>query len=297
MPYKLRKAPNRDLYWVVTIETGKKHSRLPISLDKAKAQMRILESTVVGNGIFDKISNEFVNPDSYLRQAVGKVTNEFVNPESLLRSRIEDVFTGIRKNLPPSSRKVMEKYGSWTIVDAKLRRHPIGSVINQALNFVTLGQWDKAKAIANYDKLFHLALIITVQSGSETHELMVEKNEVIYIGNVKDASMSPDYLPVRLPSVSLAEFIAKAAESKGENFFLYDAFHNNCQDFVSSLLEANGSMTSEAKKFIKQDTVALLRNVPGYTADVAKAITNLGALINKAMEGRGLAISTLFEIL
>lgn len=48
MPYKLRKAPNRDLYWVVTIETGKKHSKQPISMEKAKAQMRILESVLFG---------------------------------------------------------------------------------------------------------------------------------------------------------------------------------------------------------------------------------------------------------
>jgi hypothetical protein len=48
MPYKLRKAPNRNLYWVVTIETKKKHSKDPIPLEKAKAQMRILESALLG---------------------------------------------------------------------------------------------------------------------------------------------------------------------------------------------------------------------------------------------------------
>ncbi len=41
MPYKLRKAPNRDLYWVVSIE-GHKMSKDPIPLKRAEAQMRIL---------------------------------------------------------------------------------------------------------------------------------------------------------------------------------------------------------------------------------------------------------------
>jgi len=50
MPYKLRKAPNRDLYWVVTTETKKKHSKEPIPIEKAKAQMRILESALHGGG-------------------------------------------------------------------------------------------------------------------------------------------------------------------------------------------------------------------------------------------------------
>lgn len=51
MPYKLRKAPKKNLYWVVTIETSKKHSKEPIPLDKAKSQMRVLESA------FNKIGN------------------------------------------------------------------------------------------------------------------------------------------------------------------------------------------------------------------------------------------------
>ena len=41
MPYKLRKAPKRDLYWVVG-EDGKKHSIEPISKDMAQKQMTAL---------------------------------------------------------------------------------------------------------------------------------------------------------------------------------------------------------------------------------------------------------------
>jgi hypothetical protein len=54
MPYKLRKAPNRNLYWVVTIETKKKHSREPIPLEKAKAQLRILEQALKGGARVQK---------------------------------------------------------------------------------------------------------------------------------------------------------------------------------------------------------------------------------------------------
>jgi hypothetical protein len=50
MPYKLRKAPKRELYWVVTTETGKKHSKEPIPKDKAKAQLRVLEAALEGSG-------------------------------------------------------------------------------------------------------------------------------------------------------------------------------------------------------------------------------------------------------
>lgn len=51
MPYKLRKAPNKELYWVITIETGKKHSKQPIPKEKAQTQLRILEAVELEGGV------------------------------------------------------------------------------------------------------------------------------------------------------------------------------------------------------------------------------------------------------
>jgi hypothetical protein len=42
MPYKLRKAPRRELYWVVSTETGKKHSLEPLPKARAESQMKAL---------------------------------------------------------------------------------------------------------------------------------------------------------------------------------------------------------------------------------------------------------------
>ena len=42
MPYKLRKAPKRPLYWVVSKESGRKHSLEPIPLKRAQLQMKAL---------------------------------------------------------------------------------------------------------------------------------------------------------------------------------------------------------------------------------------------------------------
>lgn len=44
MPYALRKAPNRNLYWVVSTLTGKKHSINPIPEERAKKQIRLLRA-------------------------------------------------------------------------------------------------------------------------------------------------------------------------------------------------------------------------------------------------------------
>ena len=45
MPYKLRKAPKRDLFWVVGMD-GKKHSKDPLPKDQATAQMRALYASM-----------------------------------------------------------------------------------------------------------------------------------------------------------------------------------------------------------------------------------------------------------
>jgi hypothetical protein len=42
MPYMLRKAPKRELYWVITKETGRHHSIEPLPKEDAIAQMRAL---------------------------------------------------------------------------------------------------------------------------------------------------------------------------------------------------------------------------------------------------------------
>lgn len=43
MPFRIDQV-GPDQYYVVTIDTGKRHSNHPISYDKALAQFRILES-------------------------------------------------------------------------------------------------------------------------------------------------------------------------------------------------------------------------------------------------------------
>jgi hypothetical protein len=48
MPYKLRKAPKRDLYWVVNVDSGKKHSIEPIPRERAQRQMNLLRGVEHG---------------------------------------------------------------------------------------------------------------------------------------------------------------------------------------------------------------------------------------------------------
>jgi hypothetical protein len=49
MPYKLRKAPRRELYWVIA-QDGRHMSRDPLPKTKAMAQMRALYAAMARRG-------------------------------------------------------------------------------------------------------------------------------------------------------------------------------------------------------------------------------------------------------
>ena len=295
MPYRIRKAPKRNLYWVIG-KDGTKHSNEPLPLERAKRQLtalNIAHAKKSGGAWYDvfnpkKVVNEFVNPDSVLRRGVKKVTNEIVNPDSIVRRRITDVSRGIRVDYPPSSRRTIEKYGDWMISDLVLRRDPIQSALHVAFQFVTLGQWNKARAAENKDKLFHLGIVLTVNGpNNQKAAIVVEKNEVINVGLAKPVVDGTEMVDSPAPQgLTLSGFLERGLGTVGpDRFFKYDPFKNNCQDFVALLLRANGVYGPTAEAFVKQDINGLLSKLPGWTGAVAKGITDLGGLANVAVEG------------
>ena len=62
MPYALRKAPKRDLYWVVSKPSGEKHSQEPITKKKAEAQMRLLYAVESGYKPSKSGKGKFIPP-------------------------------------------------------------------------------------------------------------------------------------------------------------------------------------------------------------------------------------------
>jgi len=201
--------------------------------------------------------------------------------------RVKDVSKGIRKGYSPSARKMLEKYGVWNVVGLAVRRDPIQSAIHTAFNVLTLGMWEKALKEVKYDKLFHLGLLVELESRGQRKKLLVEKNEVINIQDPKPTQSKTEIIviPPPRPIPTLNHFLYKAEKQRGEAYFLYDPFENNCQDYILSLLNANDALTPYARSFIKQDVSSLVDKLPGYIKPVAKAITDLGGMANVALEG------------
>ena len=284
MPYKLRKAPKRDLYWVVGID-GTKHSKEPLPRDRAEAQMKALYMAMrqkKGAGWF---SNLF-KPITSVASTIGSVARTTVG-------RVVDVAHGVRRDFSPSIRKFLAKFGKLPIAGIVIRRDPIGSLINGAINAITLGAFDPAKKANNFDKLFHLSMecYLNPKEMDSSMRVIVEKNEVINI-TPTERKREKDSQQMRLSmnsakSNTLNGILGQAKEVMGDNFFLYDGFKNNCQDFIWNIVQANGQMTPELDKFIKQDVAGVAKQLPSYTAPLMNAITDLGGIVNVALQGQG----------
>ena len=195
----------------------------------------------------------------------------------------------IRKEYPPKERRLLGEYGDWKVKHVLVRREPLQSKVTSFLNVLTAGQLEQAKRQANYDNLYHLGLVLSLEKDGKIVPIMVEKNEVIRftVNPATNARVESIQLATPSPPVTFAEFMEKGAKAKGDSFFTYDAFTNNCQQFVLGLLRANGIASSYAEQFINQSAEKLIQKLPSYTQGIVRGITDLGALVNRVFEGKG----------
>ena len=402
MPYKLRKAPKRDLYWVVNKETGKKYSNEPLPKERAKAQMKALYAQEKTDGgakqylekpvgskrmssqKFAELNQQVadfmapierikyakehpksirlpaekgarkmmkimlrssgIDPDSVADEAKGEVA-QATPPDSEIPSlrgdnrqtedatrytkltkederkilygnglygegffgdvwsatkrtvskvvrRVKDVSRGIRLDYSPSVRAILAQVGDRPIVQAYVRRDPIVSLLNTALNFISRGKWNEARAKYNYDKLFHLGLEVVVKVNNESDVLaryVMEKNEVISVSYAKSFTDKTEIMEVPLTEgITINKLLEGARKEMGDKFFPYDPFYNNCQDFIMAVLQGSGLATPALTAFVKQPMEGVIAELPGYTGKPPKATPALGGPAHAAWEGRGL---------
>jgi hypothetical protein len=202
-------------------------------------------------------------------------------------NKLKNIFS-VREDFNNVSKRTLQQYGSSKIKSLQIYRTPIINMINKALNIISLGKWDKARKELGYDKFFHLALIATVQSPTGLKNIVIEKNEVVNIST--DYKTTKDTEVLNVPynkDLTLDQFLSKTLDVMGRsNFFRYDAFNNNCQVFIKTLLSTSGLLTPEADKFIFQDLKELSSKIPNWVQPITRGITDFGAIISK-LSGKG----------
>ena len=178
---------------------------------------------------------------------------------------------------------ILEKYGDMKIKSIRIGRRPINSLVEKAFNIISLGKWSQLREQYYYDKLFHLFLIITLENGTV---ISFEKNSIVTMTvndercSMKDVDcMNLDYMP---DSITLNQLARKPLERVGkEKYFNYDPFSQNCQAFISLLLNTFGLLTPKVKEFVYQDISEIVEKLPFYVKYIAKAVTDIDATISK----------------
>ena len=241
-----------------TFRSHKVNKDITLVVGKLKPEHMHLE----GAGLFDWIKNK-------ASSAVNAVSNYFKPREGY-------------NNL---STKTINDYGNIPIKQLFIMRAPIQSMLNNVINFVSLGKWNELKQKYEFDKLFHLSLVARLDNGKN---IILEKNEVVNISpefkNEKDAET------LEIPftgQLTIKDILDTAQKNVGDSkFFLYDPFTNNCQYFIKYLLEGQGLYSEQAKNFLFQDLKQIYEGLPSYVPKVMKGATTMGAIFNKIL-GKG----------
>jgi len=76
MPYHLRKAPRKNLYWVVNADSGKKYSKNPLPKERAEAQRRAIYASENGYVLRNR-SRSRSKRSKARRSKAGKKSNKF----------------------------------------------------------------------------------------------------------------------------------------------------------------------------------------------------------------------------
>ena len=118
-------------------------------------------------------------------------------------------------------------------------------------------------------------------------EILFEKNARINASTT--IPKSEDWYDLNdVPHLTLNDYIQNTKKAMGSRFFPYHPNTNNCQDFISGVLQANGIRDQNVYNFVKQDTSMIFKN-KGWLSGMAKQVTDLGGYADVVMQGGSLS--------
>ena len=216
------------------------------------------------------------------QKAVRKVSGVIIGTDRAKRiERYGDAVLFNTAGLPPSVKEALRNVGDEFISKIVISRNPVQKLLTGAMNVVSLGSFNKKFGRLPYDDLFHLALLITIPSGTWA----VEKNEVITFTKSPVNKQNAEFEEVTVKQgVTLNSMMAGSEKILGDKFTKYDAYNNNCQDFVLSLLQGSGMGSPQDIAFIKQNTDTLFKN-DSFLRRFSRNLTNVGASVATAISG------------
>ena len=192
-------------------------------------------------------------------------------------NRVLNVIKGLpsaRIDFSPQVKKLLSEVGNIPIDKMTICRDPIVGILNKITDVISLG------ATKAYDSIYHLYLLLEI--GGKSYVL--EKNHVI---EFKQANKEPkETFKLQFPETTTNELLRKTEAQMGkEKFFLYEAFSNNCQVFISNILSANEINQRGAQAWVMQNVFS--QNDPRIklASKVSNSVTDLAARFDRALYG------------
>ena len=286
MPYELKKVSARK-YKVINTETGVEHSH-STSKKKGEAQIRLLNmlSHQQGGGFFQDLGKSIKNVANKAVQGVQSVANKTVD---VVKDTANKSINLGNKVINPSQayplelQKLKDDIGTELITEIEVRRTPVPEVISSLMNIVSLGSFKKKLGRLPYDDLFHLFMVVKTDKGSQ---FLIEKNARIHATrNVPNLPNTTTMKVLNIPAnLSVSDLIDNTQKQMGDKFLPYNPVSNNCQDFITAVLQANQLATTENSAFVKQNTDSLFKSDPTLSK-ISKGLTDLGASADVLMSG------------
>jgi hypothetical protein len=197
-----------------------------------------------------------------------KISKRIFKEPKIEGSGLKDFFK-IKKQYNNVSSKTLKKYGSQTIKSIKVVRTPIFTFLKPVF-----------KKLLNEDKAYHLAMHATLQSNVV---VSIEKQEQINIKPNPTLSKDSEVEDIGLNNevISLNQMLEATEKYMGDKYFLYNAYDNNCQDYIMAILKANQLGNDGDVKFIKQ----LTTNMEGelILRSALNHITDLGTRVQQVI--------------
>ena len=219
----------------------------------------------------------------------GTATIQEEADEEGFMSKLTNLWSALTSNehLPKKFRQFIKAHGRDKIQSLAMMRAPVARPGVMAMQLLTLGKWDEFKKRGGVDEVYHTSIIIN-------RDIVLEKVEKLE-GRV-DAGYAKmpgaELYPVALKGdITIADFLEKGRRQMGTAFYTYNAFTSNCQTWVMNMVSANGLLTADGKRFIKQDIDKLIKELPELTKTAAVKITDVardtGNIIEEIIYKRG----------
>jgi len=238
-----------------------------------------------GKGILQDVRNKFEKLTKGVQKEAVDLRTKVADAGQQVLEKGKEVVSAITSKptrVSATVRKLLERIGDIPIVSAEVVRSPVQSIVQQAINAVSLGSFKKELKDKPYDDIFHLMLIVTLEDGKK---VSIEKNAIITIRITK--GRSGERLPVSVPSgLTINKALEKTEQAMGDLYATYSAKNNNCQDFILALLKSNGMGDEKVYAFVKQD-VGSLFGKSDFLRKFTNTVTDIGAKVSTVLEGEG----------